>query len=449
MIRLGEGVGIEWRPEGIRAVKLERRLTGTRWVRAVTLPREGEPSLGERLLGAIGPISGPVVLGLSGDQGFLRQLALPAEDPSLLRRLLEFDLERHLPLPAEKLCFDFALLGRERGTVWNLLLAAAPKHIVEAAVEVLALGGIRPTGATLTPIAIASLAALAGAPPGPGLTMEMAEGVLRGEVLEAGRSLWQHERPVSGESEAERMKAIRALGDEARRGTSITWALWMGEEPREPFARGVFESWARQAGLPCLDPLDRLRGTPSHADRAYTAAFGLALHGLGRGAWRLNLLSPSILPSRRAVRMRTAAGVILALALLGVGGWLNGYRLERRALAKNLAKIQRLAPQVQALEAEAKRIAETRRLIEGLAGAKREPSKLVLLRELTLLTPRHTWLTRVTYRRGEMEVAGYSTAPQEMIPQLEASPLFQQAGFAGSIEREGAQERFTIRARLR
>ena len=71
------------------------------------------------------------------------------------------------------------------------------------------------------------------------------------------------------------------------------------------------------------------------------------------------------------------------------------------------------------------------------------------LRELTLLTPRHTWLTRVTYRRGEMEVAGYSTSPQEMVPQLEASPLFQQASFAGSIEREGSQERFTIRARLR
>ena len=48
-----------------------------------------------------------------------------------------------------------------------------------------------------------------------------------------------------------------------------------------------------------------------------------------------------------------------------------------------------------------------------------------------------------------MEIAGYSSSPQEMIPRLEASPLFEQANFAGSIESEGAQERFTIRARLR
>ena len=79
----------------------------------------------------------------------------------------------------------------------------------------------------------------------------------------------------------------------------------------------------------------------------------------------------------------------------------------------------------------------------------REPSKLALLGELTQVTPRHTWLTRFTYRRGEVELTGYSPSTQELIPRLEGSPHFRQASFFGPIEREGDQERFTIRARVR
>jgi len=444
MIRLRESIGIEWRSDGVRVVKLERRLGATRWIGAVDLPRDGEPSLGERVRQALGPAQGPVVLGLPGHQGFLRQLAIPAEDPSLLRRLIEFDLERHLPLPAEKLYFDFALLGRRRGTMWSLLLAATPRQMVEAAVEQLLVGGIRPTAATLAPAAIASLAAMAGAPPGPGLTVEIVDGVLRGEVLDAGRSLWQRERPVSGEAEREWTEALGALGEEARRASPLAWVLWLGEGAPEPV-----EAWTRQAGLTFLKPFATLRGASAQVDFSYAAAAALALQGLGLGPWRLNLLSPAVLPSRRTVRMRIAAGVALLLVIFGAAGWVNAYRLELRALAKNLAKIQRLAPEVQAVEADARKIAEIRRLIEGLEGTRREPSKLVLLRELTLLTPRHTWLTRITYKRGEVEIAGYSSSPQEMIPRLEASPLFQQAGFSGSVEREGGQERFTIRARTK
>lgn len=440
MKRPRESLGIDWRPDAIRAVRLERRLGGVRWREAVTLPREGE--VGARLGARLGPVAGAVVVGLPGREGFLRRPALPAEDPSLLRPLVEFDVERHVPLPVEKLAFDFTVLGRGEGNRWDLLLAAAPRQAVEASVETLAGGGVRPSGVTLTPLAIAGVAALAGAPPGPGLAVEAARGALRAEVLEAGRSLWQQEQPLP-RVEADLTPALRALGEEARRAVRVRWVLWMGEGPREPIA-----TWAREAGLACLNPFKGLRGAPAHADPAYTAALALALQGLGMGPWRLNLLAPSAPAPRQALGVRAAAGALLLAAGLGAGIWLNEYRLDRRALAKDLAKLERLAPRVRVVEAESGQAAALRRLLEELARVEREPSKLALLRELTVLTPRHTWLTRLTYRRGELEIAGYSGSPQEMIPRLEASLRFQQAGFSGTIEREGSQERFTIRARL-
>lgn len=444
MIRVRESTGVEWRPEGLRVVRLERRPGSIRCREALALPWEGDPPLGERLLAALGPTAGPVVLGLPGRQGFLRRLTLPAEDPSLLRSLLEFELERHLPLPVEKLRFDFTVLGRQGAHLWELLLAAAPRHPVDAAVEALSLGGIRPTGATLTPVAIAAVAAMAGAPPGPGLVVEATRDSLRGEVLETCCPLWQHDQPLPRGRERELTEAIRALGDEACQAAPMTWVLWMGEGEREPL-----ETWARQAGLVCLDPFRRLRGAPAVLDATHTAAVGLALQGLGRGPFRLDLLSPTLPPSRRILWVRSAIGAALFLALLGAGLWLSDYRLERRALAKNLAKIQRLGPQVRAVEAEVHRAVGTRRLVEELEKVSHEPSKVALLRELTLLAPRDTWLTRLTYRRGEVEIAGYSGSAQEMIPRLEASRLFRQAGFSGAIEREEGRERFAIRVRLR
>lgn len=443
MIRAQESLGIDWQPDGLRAVRLERRLGRLHWRGAVAVPRAGDSPPGAGLA-ALGPVPGAVVLGLPGRQGFVRRLTLPAENPGLLRPLLEFELERHLPLPAEKLAFDFSVLGLGPGNRWDLLLAAAPRQTLEAAAEALTLGGVRPTGATLRPVALAALAAWAGAPPGPGLVVEAGRGTLRGEVLEGGHALWQGERPLPGRAEGERAGAIRALAEEARKDAPLRWALWAGEGEGEPLA-----AWAGEAGLACPDPFARLHGVPAGADPAYTAAVALALQGLGQGPWRVNLLAPVLSPPRRALRARSAVGAAVLLALLGAGLWLNDYRLERRALAKNLAKLEQIEPEVQAVEAEARRSAALRRLIEALERANREPSKLALLGELTLLTPRDTWLTRLTYKRGELEIAGYSGSAQELIPRLEASPRFQQAGFSGTIEREGGKERFTIRTRLR
>lgn len=448
MIGTRESVGIEWRPEGLRVVRLERRLGGIRWRDALTLPKDGDSSLGERLREALGPVAGAIVLGLPGHQGVLRRLGLPAEDRALLRPLLEFDLERHVPLPPEKVYFDFAVLGRPSKHRWEILLAATPKHLLDAALEALA-PGLHPSTVTLTPVALASALERSPRKPGrpglvPGLVMEAAGGLIRGEVLEAGRTVWQRERPLPGESEDARAEEIRGLAEEARAATPVRWALWTGEGDGTPL-----EAWARQAGLPCLDPLAQLRGRPGPAGPAYTAAVTLALQGLGRGPWRLDFLNPPLPAPRRTYWRRTAIAAGLLVAVLGAGLWLNQYRLERRALARTLTRLQRVAPDVQAVETATRRAADLRRVVIPLERITQEPSKLLLLQELTLLTPRHTWLTRLTVKRSEIELAGYSASAQELIPRLEASPRFREASFVGSIEREGSQERFTIRVRVR
>lgn len=443
MIRSRVCLGIEWRPEGARVVRLEHRLGRVRVCDARTVLAEGDAPFGERLRGALGQPPADVVLGFPARRGFLRRLELPARDRTLLRQMLELDLDRHLPLPVDKVAFDFALLGKGEAGRWQLLLAALPKTVLETAITPVQEAGAAVTGATPCTPALQALAEWSGAPDGPGLVMECAAGRLSAEVIEAGRPVWRGERAVDAHPPAT-IEAVRALGDEAWRAATPRWGLWLGEGLGEPFL-----TWAREVGLVCVSPLRRLSVKEGAWDPAFTTAAAVALTGLRPGPWSLNLVAPAVPLSRHAVLRRTAAALLLVGVSLGGGVWTAGLVRDRMELARSRARIQVLAPEVRLLEENAKKVAAMGRLAAVMAQGSREISKVALLRELGALIPKNTWLTTLTYRHGEVELSGYSTSAQELIPRLEASPLIKQAGFSGGIELTRGRERFTIRATLR
>ncbi len=444
MIRSRVCVGIEWRPEGARVVRLEHRPGRVRVRDARTVLTEGDAPFGERLRGALGqPPADATVVGFPARRGFLRRLELPARDRTLLRQMLELDLDRHLPLPADKVAFDFALLGKGEAGRWHLLLAALPKTVLETAIAPVQEAGAAATGATLCTLALQALAEWSGAPDGSGLVMECASGHLRAEVIEAGRPVWRGERAVDTPPSATR-EAVRALGDEAWRAATPRWGLWLGEGLGEPFL-----AWAREVGLVCVSPLRRLRVKEGAWDPAFTTAAAVALTGLRQGPWSLNLVAPAVPLSRHALLRRAAAALLLAGVGLGGGVWTAGLVRDRMELASSRARIQALAPGVRRVEEDAKKVAAMSRLATVMAQGNQEISKVKLLQDLAALVPKNTWLTTLTYRHGEVELSGYSTSAQELIPRLEASPLIKQAGFSGGIELERGRERFTIRATLR
>jgi Tfp pilus assembly protein PilN len=79
---------------------------------------------------------------------------------------------------------------------------------------------------------------------------------------------------------------------------------------------------------------------------------------------------------------------------------------------------------------------------------KQYPNKLPVLGELTRTLPRDTWLTHLNFKQREVEVKGFSPVASKLIPLLEQSKTFVGAGFLGTIIKESAGEKFTIRADL-
>ena len=79
---------------------------------------------------------------------------------------------------------------------------------------------------------------------------------------------------------------------------------------------------------------------------------------------------------------------------------------------------------------------------------KQHPSKLSLLERLSQALPKDTWLTNIKFKKGEMEIKGFSPSASKLIPLIEQSPRFKKTGFVGSIIKEPMGEKFTIRAKL-
>jgi len=152
-------LGVDLRQDEVRLALVTRGLRGVRLRAATALPRRpGEPP--DALSAAIrqwlaGHRSEParVVVGLPRQEVFIRHLTLPPVKREELRRAVEYELGRHLPMPADKVAFDVLVQRRERDRRWRLLLVAAPRSAVDSAVEMLAAVGPKEPVVTVPPLA--------------------------------------------------------------------------------------------------------------------------------------------------------------------------------------------------------------------------------------------------------------------------------------------------------
>jgi general secretion pathway protein L len=75
---------------------------------------------------------------------------------------------------------------------------------------------------------------------------------------------------------------------------------------------------------------------------------------------------------------------------------------------------------------------------------------LNLLKEMTRILPKNTWLTRMRFTESAMEIEGYAEAATEIVSKLEASEYFKKVEFASSTFRDPRlnADRFIIKMEI-
>lgn len=165
----------------------------------------------------------------------------------------------------------------------------------------------------------------------------------------------------------------------------------------------------------------------------------------------LNLIPPEARPGRQGGSdqiLLWLAGAVFVLSVMALYAPVINQQRHIASLEAGIATHRTAAQQLQALRQEhARLLAEARFLTDK---REVEPPGLELLREITRIMPADTWLMRLVMEAGELQLIGESGNAAALIPILEASAYFDNAGFRSPITRNTAsgKDRFHMAARF-
>jgi Tfp pilus assembly protein PilN len=196
-------------------------------------------------------------------------------------------------------------------------------------------------------------------------------------------------------------------------------------------------------------PLVRWGSAPADPT-PYTSALALALLGNrgGDAGLELDPARQEALHRAPSLRLSAALAVLLVAVLLS---HLAAYGLrQRRYLALVDEEIRALKTKMTKVEAVNRRVQDQRlRLAYLTATVRGRARQAEILRELTGLIPDAAYLSELTFRDKTVEITGLAPSASQLLPAIEASPLFSGVEFSAPIVAQGAGlERFRIRMRL-
>lgn len=386
-------------------------------------------------------------LGVARSAVSVKQIELPPVAGDT-REMVGFELERHLPFPAEDATFDFVMLppappaDRTAPAGQRVLITAADRRVVDAALRLAEEARLRPLSLT---VAVHNLPVLARLHRNRRVAWVHRAGEAIDLLLLQGESLLLSRSLPSGED--------AAIAEEIERSiAAVRWrdcnAIWLsGDEAPGGLGSGPLTSLGVPVTEPAWTPVARQRLAGLAVEQRGALQLAVALLS-ARGVRPLELLPVSVRPRRITRAQAITLGMAGATALLAVLALLAPGWREQRHLKRMNAEIARLEPTVKEADRVVRELERKRKVIatvEGIEATSIRP--LPVLRDLTELLPNDAWLTTLSVDAKGVELTGAASAASTLIPVLENSPRLERVEFSSPVTRgRDNREQFRIRA---
>jgi len=383
-----------------------------------------------------------VAIGLSRATVTVKPIDLPAVAGST-DDMVKFELERHLPMPADDAAFDFVPLppepeaeGASTAEGARVLIAAADRRLVDAALRLAEEAKLRPMSIT---VAAHDLPALVD-------TDRRQRVVWLHRTGDTADLLLLHQAMVVFSRSFGATDDATLLAETRRSLAGARWracdAIWVSGD-------GAAAAPFLDLGVPISDPPWSARGERRLSQVTEPrGALELAVATASNRALRsLDLIPAAIKPRRFTRQEMMTGGALAATLLLVLGTLLVPGIVESRRLARLNREIARIDPDVRAVEKVARELDHKRQLlgtVERINAGSLQP--LPLLRELTEILPNDAWLTYLAFDSKGVELTGQAGAASNLIPLLENSPRLERVEFASPVTRGRDREQFRIRA---
>lgn len=182
----------------------------------------------------------------------------------------------------------------------------------------------------------------------------------------------------------------------------------------------------------------------------FAPAFGLALKGIWDAPVRINLLPMELRkkPSRAGRYVMVAFLAFAVLAALAWGG--AGILRQRIELRELVARNQSLSAEMRDYDKTVETIEELEKSLKYLNSLRLNHVPVSdMLRELSLIIPESAWVRDFRLKKNEIHLTGEAEVSSELIPVLEASPLFREVHFSSPIIKvSDGREKYKIALKL-
>jgi general secretion pathway protein L len=445
-------LGLALDDEKLEVVALRRRLGRVRLLDTFVLNADGEagPTLRARLR-ELGLRTRHAHVAIPRRRAVVKVIELPAVAGGDLRRMVGFELERHLPFSPADALYDFQVLAAQPGQPVRILLAATERRLFERLRQLLRDAGLVPK---LLDVGIHAVARLADGT-GQDRTADGRQPLGGRAIVRVGPAEADLAVMVGGKIVASRAIPLPgAAEDPSRRGRVLAEEIARtldGLPPSERDAIGAIAIVGADGPLPASPlPLSlglRLpAGTPD-VDVTALPALAVALARTRHGAFLANLVPEELRP--RPFPWAVAATAALALLCLGLFAARPAVSMlrHRQTLAELDGAVARLAPDVRRVGELQSQVERARREIMALRGFAADSVRVLpVLGELTELLPGDVWLTALSADRQGVELTGFAGSASQLISLLEASPRLERVEFTSPVTKGRDREQFRLKA---
>lgn len=201
-----------------------------------------------------------------------------------------------------------------------------------------------------------------------------------------------------------------------------------------------------------VEPPESIRKTlPMEFEPAtMNTALSLALRGVTQCHYQLSLLPADKIPVRRRSSLRTTVALAFITVLLGAGFLISKVSYNKMTLDSLNTQLKEVKLQVGSLEKVDREFEKMSAFATKLNDIDRNyPLKMQVLKELSRILPKDTYVTRFSIKKNTIEIQGFSKSASRLIETIENSKLFSNAAFKGSVVNKKDGEKFTIKSDIR
>jgi len=407
-----------------------------------------------------------VWVGLPRNYFLLRFLTLPLSAEENIREVVRFELGKYIPFSEEDVYFDFVTMKRDaEAKKIRLLLLVIKKSVLERYLSILRRAGVTPLGIEMSSSSLFNLFWLGengNNSKAPVALLDIGKQSFEFNLVR-GKSLC-YSRVVDFDSKAEKDQA-QQIKKEVRTGFRAAFCFQGGKVEEEMNSSrvsltggGVNDDLIAHLSKTLKMNLETLP-TEAIASRlnlsesfplSFASGIGLALRGIKRVPWNINLLPQPLRKKTRKIGLYLSFFLVFTVLVLSLAWGLSTVlkeRLELRNIEREIAALKNEVISIQTIQQETQKISEKMESLKMMR--KSEFSMLEILKELSNILPYSVWLTNFRYYKKELELSGYAASASDLIAILDGSPLFYASEFTAPITRDRkGQERFKIKTNL-